>query len=65
MQIKTDNALAYVSSKLKQFFAYYKAYYRTTIQSYRASSHREIKSNSKGNAKYTERNNEAPRKSIT
>ena len=30
-QIKTDNALAYVSSKMKQFFAYYNIKHITGI----------------------------------
>jgi hypothetical protein len=30
-QIKTDNALAYVSSKMKQFFAYYNVKHITGI----------------------------------
>lgn len=39
-QNKTDNAPTYVSSKMKQFFAYYKAHYWYTTLSYRISSHR-------------------------
>ena len=66
-QIKTDNALAYVSKKMKQFFAYYNIKYITGIPHNPIGQaiierYNLIISNYKGYVKQTERGGKCPQK---